>query len=377
MKFTGHAPGLTFADTEADCPPSLLQKLDPTATEETMRCWVLVQGGESKALWAEIFLNIPGYFLSILAFVPNPDEIQIRFRSKNYGAVLPLDQDITALTLEESFSGDESGPPSSTASDEQATDPGSSSSQAANLYDPITGKAVQNIEDPCNVVFYAKKIQSEDSMSLRVSKSGLEAYVACALNDGKDIFRLKVARGVLCSDERKRSFSLTPTVWADSLLPQSRTLTQLFLKASEIDLRRRQQLSSLEDDQDLSTRVQFWLSDMLCFHEKALERLTFASENGPADGIPPFMSRFYFEAAEARNLGKFIMPNGMVIQDSLYAQQAVGCDSQHINLGIVLCTAFDIEARFHMEASFQRMKAHWLRKRREEMELIEYPRSDF
>jgi hypothetical protein len=373
MKFTGEVPGLAFSGIEADCPAVLLQKVDPTANENTIRCWVLVQGGESKAVWAEVFLTISGYFSSIRAFAPNPDDVQIRFRSDNGDPGLTLEQDVTSLTLEESFSGDDSGA-SNTASEEPTTNSNHSSSQAANLNDPITGKAVQNLEDPFLVVFYAKKLQSEDSKIICVSKSGLEAYVACALNDGIDIFHLNVAQNVLCIDRRKRSFSLTPAVWANSLLPHSRTFTQLFLKANEIVLQRRQQLSSLEVDPDLWNRVQFWLSDMLSFKEKALKRLTYAGDKCIVGDIPPFMTPFYFEVAEARNLRNFSMPNGTMIEDNLHnfaLRFSLGRDSQH-TLGIVLCSAFDIEARFHMDPSFQRRKTRWLKERRQELAWVEH-----
>jgi hypothetical protein len=374
MKFTGQIPGLlAFSGIEAECPVSLLQKVDPTADENTVRCWVLVQGGENQAMWAEVFLTISGYFSSIRAFAPNPDDIQIRFRANKGDPGLVLEQDITALTLEESFSGEDSRA-STAVTEEQPTIPSYSSPQASNLNDPITGTAVLDLEDPFLVVFYAKKLQSEDSKNICVSKSGLEAYVACALNAGKDIFNLKVAPNVICIDEKTRSFSLTPTVWAESLLPHSRTFTQLFLKANEIALQRRQQLATLEGDGNLWNRVQFWLSDMLSFQENPVQRLTYSDEKRIVDDNPPFLTLFYFEAAEARNLGNFIMSNGTMIQDNLHnlAQRlSLERDSPH-TIGVILCSAFNIEARFQLDRLFQRRKARWLKERRQELAWVEH-----
>ena len=376
MKFSGDILGSVFQGLEAERPTSVLKMMDPTATMVDLQCWMRIQATKGgKERWAEVFLDIPDYFESLQRFVPDPDEIHVIFRR----AAVPVhssvpmkafEPNVTLMTLEDSFTrNDESTPNISILSEDLNSATASDTSTATNFHDPISKRPVQEVVDPFPILFYSKKFQSEDSKTLCVSKSALESYVACALNDGEDIFRLRVAQNVGCKDGRKRSFSLTPVVWVQSLLPHSRTLRQLFLKANETALQQRCQLAGLREDKNLWYRVVFWLSDMLSLHDRALKRLSYQSRLGESSiDTPPYLSGFYFTPTEARNLGKIVMSNGTLLQDFLQNSVDLRDDTDaHHALRVQLCRAFHLDDGFHMQATFRQRKAKWIRGRQQDL----------
>lgn len=384
MRFSGDFRGSSFHGLEAESLSALLEALDPTATasKDDMRCWMRIMKGNSQAeRWVEVFLDIPDYFASLCRFVSNPEEIQVIFRGHEQ-SLDPLLKglDVTATTLEDSFTGNDSFsvPNNNNNVTILSEDAAATSllvedldiSQATNFWDPITNRKIEQLGDPFLIVFYSKKFQSEDSKTLCVSKSALESYVACALNDGHDIIRLKIAHNVSCRDGKKRSFSLTPIVWVQSLLPNSRTLSQLFRKAAETTLQRNFQLTNLSEDEDLWDRVCFWLSDMLSFHDRALKRMSYHGESPSEDALdtPPFMSGFYFTPSEARNLGKIVMSNGTYLQDLLqnFADLHDDSDAQH-DFGVQLCQSFQLDDEFPMDTVFKQQKAKWIRERQQDL----------
>jgi hypothetical protein len=128
--------------------------------------------------------------------------------------------------------------------------------------------------------------------------------------DGADILRLKVPQ-VHCKDGRIRDFVLSPKNWAGSILKQSNILRNVFTEVTAVALEREELLLTLKDDTELWKRVEYCMSDFLCFQHSE-ERLTM--DTGDA---PPLMSPFYFSSDEAGYLGNIPTPSSIQFEDAL------------------------------------------------------------
>lgn len=371
MKFSGDIDGKhSFINIEAACPNDLLVLLDPAMKLFKLRCWILLQNASSgEPRWSEIFLDWQDHFQSILPFVGHRDNIQLRFRSSQISSnaqgtttIPDIHEDLTDLTLEESFSSESQKVCNEFVCQQLGN--------AINLEDPISGKHIHALHDPFCITFYPKRFQSCGSKTLCVSKSGLEAMVARTLNEGRDIFRLSIVRDLECSDGKRRSFSLTPVVWVESLLPQSPSLGALFQKANEISLQRKHQLQCLEQDHDLWRRVHYWISDLLSSKRAAKERLRYGQEGGTSfDDRQALLSSFFFCKVERRNLGRILMPNGVSLCNLLKRSVAEDDDTSHF--GLHVCQGLNIETRFRFDEAFNHRKKQWIKLREEALRQFE------
>jgi hypothetical protein len=368
MKFSGNFNGhSSFAKVEGTCPNDVVVRIDPGLKQCDLRCWVQIQGQKGgRSRWSEVFLDVPNFFQSIQDFIEDKENVQIRFRSPLLERVpnpdlLDIQENMTDLTLEESFSSESSGEHSRYECLQVGGTP-------TNPNDPFSGKDVATLIDSFSITFYSKNMQSTSSRTLCVSKSSLEAFVAQALNEGKDIFRLNIARDMECRDKRKRSFSLTPTVWVESLLPHSRVLRTLFYKANEVSFQRRYQLLILHNDLNLWRRAHYWVSDLFSTRESAKKRLGYQSRQRFADGTLSLLSSsIYFTSEEGENLGRIVMPNGTFLRDlagSSFLDVLDEEDLQLHQLGLEICKGLDINDSFRHDPAFILRKQQWIRDRK-------------
>jgi hypothetical protein len=86
------------------------------------------------------------------------------------------------------------------------------------------------------------------------------------------------------------------------------------------------------------------------------------------DGVPPYMSPFYFNKKEAIYLGALSLLSSHSLGDALRAKSATQMCAAH-DLAPFLEQAFDLKRGFHRDQLFRQKKQAWVSKRRAELAL--------
>lgn len=192
--------------------------------------------------------------------------------------------------------------------------------------------------------------------SVALDKDLFETFVLQAERDGKSFNALTLGQ-VEFADGTFHDLTLDWEMWL-SILPSSRALHGSYFGVNVSEKARGNKLQQLKDEKPgLWSRITYWVADF--GDSDALGRL----EMQGAEGIPPYMSPFYFSQDEATNLGLLTGPSSASLGDALRAKSSTATCAAH-GLKPLLEKAFDLDPGFHQAKGFSQKKTAWVAKRK-------------
>jgi len=224
-----------------------------------------------------------------------------------------------------------------------------------NRVDPFTRTPISELEDVLYLQFSLPNTVNVEMFA--VEKPSFEEFVANAEKDGKSFDQLILAQ-VECDDGKTRNLTLDWEIWVESILPCSKRFRSAYFQMNVSGKARESKLRRIKEEiPDLWSRITYWIAD--CGDSDALERLEIPWE----DGVPPYMSPFYFNKKEAIYLGALSLLSSHSLGDALRAKSATQMCAAH-ELAPFLEQAFGLKRGFHRDQHFRQKKQAWVSKRR-------------
>jgi hypothetical protein len=354
MLFKGKLWGEDFPFMEAPSHVELFQLLAPDADHDNVRGWVFVKSSEGP-YWLEVMLSDSALFQMLVASdrlcLDDEGRVSAEFRFKpcsspNNSPTKPTASDavdasesFTAMTLATTSTLDTLSIPSSN----------NRSFDARNKIDPFTRCEISELENVLMLRF--------GQVSVAVDMDHFERFVLQAESDGKSFNGLTL-RQVEFEDGTFHDLTLDWEIWLVSVLPESKALRGSYFGVNVSEKARGNKLRQLkEENPDLWPRITYWVAGF--GDSDALGRLEMHWD----EGVPPYMSPFYFSPDEATNLGLLTGPSSASLGDALRAKSSISTCAAH-DLKPLLEKAFDLDPGFHLAQGFSQKKEAWVVKRK-------------